>query len=151
MKGVKIGQSSAIERYIARKCGLMGNNEEEAAIIECTVDHVNEIKTAFRKVRDMPEGDSKTEQLKAFYGTHLPTWLGKLEKSLIYSQASDSSVGNKLTYSDVAIWHLCNEFFKYADIESTVRAHPKIEAISRKVASNPQVKKWLAERPVTVF
>ena len=148
---MKIGQSSAIERYIAHKCGLMGSNEEEAAIIECTVDHVNDIKGAFRKVRDMPDGDSKTEELKAFYSTHLPTWLGKLEKSLLYSQANDCSVGNQLTYSDVAIWHLCNEFFKYADIESAVRANPKIEAISRKVASHPQVKKWLAERPVTVF
>lgn len=148
---MKIGQSTVIERYIARKCGLMGSNDEEAAVIECTVDHVNEIKGAFRKIRDMPDGDAKTEALKAFYHTDLSSWLDKLQKSLIHSKAEGCSVGNKLTYSDIAIWHLCNEFFKYADIESTIRAHPKVESISRKVASNPQLKKWLSERPVTVF
>ena len=47
----KIGQSKAIERYIANKCRLMGNNDEDRAIIDCITENVRDIKDKWGKIR----------------------------------------------------------------------------------------------------
>lgn len=146
----RIGQSGAIERYLARKAGLMGSSDEEAAIIECIVENVNDIKGAFRKIRDLPNGPDKDSKLSTWYATSFPEWLGKLEKSLP-STVPGSAVGEKLSYADIVLWHLLNEFFKKADIESALKSSFTISIINDKVSANPELQKWISERPVTPF
>ena len=46
-----IGQSKAIERYIANKCNLMGNNDEDRGIIDCITENVRDIKDKWGKIR----------------------------------------------------------------------------------------------------
>ena len=41
--GVEIAQSGAIKRFVAKKVGLAGNNDEEAAYAEEIVDHVSDL------------------------------------------------------------------------------------------------------------
>jgi len=41
-----IGQSRAIERYIARRCNLYGSSDEEAAVIDCVVENTRDIKVS---------------------------------------------------------------------------------------------------------
>lgn len=36
---LKIGQSKAIERYVAKRCNMMGNGDEEYAVIDCISEH----------------------------------------------------------------------------------------------------------------
>lgn len=43
-KDVVIGQSRSMERYVAKKCSLMGNTAEEEAIVDCISENVKEIK-----------------------------------------------------------------------------------------------------------
>ena len=40
----EIGQSKAIERYIARRYGLLGANEIEAAQIDAITEHIRDAK-----------------------------------------------------------------------------------------------------------
>lgn len=44
--GKLIGQSRAIERYVAVKCGLMGCSDEERAMIDCIVENIRDIKVS---------------------------------------------------------------------------------------------------------
>lgn len=46
-----IGQSKAIERYIANKCNLMGSNDEDRGIIDCITENVRDIKDKWGKIR----------------------------------------------------------------------------------------------------
>lgn len=46
-----LGQSRAIERYISRRCGMMGRNESEAALIDCIAENVRDIKDKWGKIR----------------------------------------------------------------------------------------------------
>jgi glutathione S-transferase len=149
--GIKIGQSAVIERYFARKAGLMGASDEEAALIECLVENVNDIKAAFRKIRDMPAGADKDSAMKTWYTTSLSEWLAKLEKSFPSTSSVDCAVGQKMSYADIALWHMCNDFFKFEDVSDACKSHKKISSIVGKVAANPELKKWLNERPVTMF
>ena len=41
-----IGQSKAIERYLARRFGLMGENAEDEAMIDCIAEHCRDVKDA---------------------------------------------------------------------------------------------------------
>merc|ERR1712224_694126 len=54
-----VGQSAAINFYIASECGLMGKSTLEAAQIISIQEHLKEMNTAFRKV--IPYGNEPTE------------------------------------------------------------------------------------------
>ena len=41
---MNIGQSKAIERYIATKCHLLGQSDEEEALIDCIAENIWDIK-----------------------------------------------------------------------------------------------------------
>lgn len=47
---IPIGESHAIARFVARKFGLMGDDEIEEAQADAIVEHVRDIKTDYQKV-----------------------------------------------------------------------------------------------------
>ena len=128
----------------------MGRDEEQAALVDCIAEHISEIKSKFRKIRDMPAGEAKVEALAKWYSSELPSWLAKLEDSLP-SATPGYCVGEELSYADILLWHMFNEFFKSADVEPIYRAHLKLAIINDKVASLENLQKWLKARPVTPF
>jgi hypothetical protein len=46
-----IGQSKAIERFVARKLGLYGSNEIESALIDIICEHIRDIKQKYSDVK----------------------------------------------------------------------------------------------------
>lgn len=49
--GTPIGQSRAIERYVAKIGNMMGSSDVEAAQIDCIVENVKDIKEKWGKIR----------------------------------------------------------------------------------------------------
>ena len=47
----EIGQSAAIERYVARSCDLMGSDPVEAAQIDMWSEHVRELKDKYKAAK----------------------------------------------------------------------------------------------------
>lgn len=95
--GVPIGQSAAIERFLARHVGLHGANEVEAALVDCFVEHI----------RDLKELHSKAQDRSQFMQETLPTFLAKME-----AVAGEAYVvGPKLTLADVALYQLIVDYF----------------------------------------
>jgi hypothetical protein len=45
---LEIGQSKTIERYLARRLGLLGSDEAEAAQIDAITEHVRDIKDKYQ-------------------------------------------------------------------------------------------------------
>ena len=155
---VQIGQSKAIERYIAKKCNLMGSNDEESALIDCIAEHVRDIKDRFVKVVSeagkirSPERTAATK--KWLTDGEYSQWLAKLEASLPHHphHTKDYAVGNRLTYADISIWHLVCEFYEDKEAsKAAARQFKRVDKIAQLVSDNPDVKKWLAERPQTKF
>ena len=77
-----IGQSKAIERYVARRGGLMGSNDIEAAQIDCICEHIRDIKEKYGKVRAIADAAEKETAMSKWFDTELSEWLTKLETSL---------------------------------------------------------------------
>ena len=64
-----IGQSKTIERYLARRLGVMGSSEIEAAQIDMITEHVRDIKDKYQKAK--ADKDQKAE----YFAKTLPTFM----------------------------------------------------------------------------
>jgi glutathione S-transferase len=85
--GHVIGQSRAIERYVASQAGLMGATPYEAAIIDSIAEHVRDVKDAQARKGFSAFARDKSEEEKAqakveWYETEMPAWLQKIEACL---------------------------------------------------------------------
>jgi len=159
-----IGQSKSIERYLARRFGLMGQSPNEDALVDCIAEHVGEIKQAASKkgfsmfTRGKSE-EEKAQARKEWFETDFPAQLKKLdtmvtgETSTSLNEMNGFAVGKALTYADVMIWSMIRDCSP-TDQEYTAKAAEKceaLEAIADNVSSDPRVEKWINERPSTSF
>lgn len=154
-EGKTIGQSKAIERYLARRFGLMGKTPEDEAMIDCIAEHCRDVKDAarykgFSKFTRNKSDEEKAEARKEWFENDMPTMLMKIEEAVKEtSEADDYSFGATTTYADVAIWALLRDCFP-ADLEDTTIAAEKcvvLNAIADQIESNAGVAKYLSERP----
>ena len=140
-----VGQSKAIERFLAQRLGLYGANDVEGAQVDMIGEHVRDIKDAYAKAKAAGNAD-------AFLATDLATWLLKLDKCVTQTGTPGYAVGNKISLAGLQIYNLCVDFFdnKEAAAAATAKA-PAVAAIVANVANNDKMKAWLASRPVTMF
>lgn len=78
--GQQVAQSKSIERFVARRYGFLGENDVEAAQIDCVCEHVRDIKDAYQKVRGIQDEAEKKAGMEKWFATDLPEWCGKFEK-----------------------------------------------------------------------
>ena len=149
--GVTIGQSKAIDRFVAKRCNMMGNNDIEAAQIDCITEHVRDIKDKYQKVKAAPESE-KVAKLEEFFAVTLPALLVQLEKSLPSTRSAGFSVGNATSYADVAIFNFLTEYFdNNAPIVAALTHCAALNSIVTHVSNLPGLKSWMAERPSNPF
>jgi glutathione S-transferase len=149
--GQPLGQSRAIEKYIASRCGLLGRNDIETAQIICVVENVKDIKEKWGKVRmtgGFAPSEEKDKAMKQWFDTELGPWLVKLEKSIppVLPNAT-------VSYADVAVWNLLKDTFldNLSVVDDLCSDLSVIKKMAAKVDALPAVKKWVAERPKTMF
>ena len=156
----RFGQSRAIERYIAEKCGLIGDSAEDKLCIDSIAENVRDIKDRWGKIRMMGGFGTNPEKEKAiakwFKEGEYADWLVKLEKSLPANAVEDLALGRSVSYADISIWHLLRDYFSAADLDAARSAEKnagcsRLTKIADRVAQMSTVKKWLTERPSTVF
>uniref|UniRef100_A0A7S0EYZ1 Glutathione S-transferase n=1 Tax=Hanusia phi TaxID=3032 RepID=A0A7S0EYZ1_9CRYP len=151
--GQVIGQSRPIARFVARKYGFMGDNDIEAAQVDAAFEHVKDIVDAYQKPRSITDEAAKKEAIDKWFSTELPTWYGKLEKSIALTSKKDGcSVGSKISLADIGIYYLAIFFFDDKELNKAAwEKHPKVKAVVEAVANHPKVKEWEAKRPNTVM
>lgn len=156
---VAIGQSKAIERFLAKRFGLMGKSPIEEALIDCMAEHCRDVRDAAMRKGFSAFSRGKTDEEKRvareeWFKTDLPTMLGKINDAVQQtSEAKGFAVGSSLSLADVAIWSLLSEC-QDSDKEDTAHAAiscDALNAIVSTVSSNENVAKWLEKRPKTPF
>lgn len=151
--GFTIGQSRAIERFLARRHGLFGVDEYEAAQIDAICEHVRDVKDAYGRAVPAfgPDGPEKEAKRDAWYNDALKGWLVRMEKSLPSSNL-EHAVGSKLSLADLAIWHLLRDYFSdTARAQAAASGCPRLNGIANTVAAMPAVSGWVNKRPKTTF
>jgi len=176
-----IGQSTAINFYVASENGLMGSSVLEAAQILAVTEHVKELMAAWRSL--VPYGtEPSAEKLETWFKTgaedstgpadganrssrYLKWFCGRIEVSL----GEKFAVGCKLSLADVTLYNTFAEVLKkeeqpadfaqwkaepfgsLAFTQELLASYPKISASISAVAANPGVQRWLSTRGVQYF
>uniref|UniRef100_A0A7S2JZ40 Glutathione transferase n=1 Tax=Leptocylindrus danicus TaxID=163516 RepID=A0A7S2JZ40_9STRA len=155
-----IGQSKAIERYLAKKCGLMGDSDLDAAQIDCIAEHCRDVKDAqmrkgFSAFNRDKSDEEKTEARKEWFETDMPVMLEKVEKAVKLTSGKDGyAFGEKNSYADVAIFSLLKDCTMDADKEDTLKAAENcalLVSIAERISNEPNVSKWVESRPKSMF
>jgi len=149
--GIKIGQTNACARYLARKFNLAGKSELDEAradmIVDCFGDTVGPIVTFFME----KDETKKAEMKKKYIDEQLPAYLTLLEGLLTANHGGDKFfVGDEMTWTDLT-------FLNYVDWMGHVCAidplstHPKLAALKDRVEKLPKIAAWFEKRPKTEY
>ena len=148
IEGQVIPQSKAIERFLAKRFGMIGDNDLEAARIDSICECVRDFKDMYQKVRSA-DPDKKDSEMHQWFTITLVERLTLLENLL----GDDGfSVGTKLSLSDVVLYSFITSFFdnKEASMNATLIA-PRLRKVVDRVGNEPLMVEWLEKRPQTDF
>merc|ERR1711935_395624 len=141
--GEPIYQSLTIARFLAAEFNLVGKNNVEAAQANEIVDSVADLVDARYKVIFGPEAERETG-MKKFLTETAATGLGRLEKLLI-ARGGQFLVGNQLTWADLYVF----AFYDAVGNTGLLNGFPGLTNLAWRVEGLPNIKKYLASRPVT--
>jgi glutathione S-transferase len=153
--GVKIGQSKAIERFLAKEFGLAGATAIEAAQIDAIVEMVRDIKDDYNGAKRGKKDDELAAAVKTFFDETLPTSVKKLEKMVPDQSAGDFLFG-KISHADITVFQFLGApeggfFDNTAGALASFQECPKIKKAMEATAANTEVKAWMEKRPKTMF
>ena len=151
-----IAQSKAIERYIARKAGLIGRTDVEAAQIDAVTEHVRDIKQAYQPCRKVEDSEAREEAMREWFEETLPGLSEQLEAALPTCVSPEVGaacpVKSAVNHAHVSIYCLYHGFFDNKHgAQAAIEHCPKIQGICAGVASHPAVRQWESTRPETEF
>jgi glutathione S-transferase len=156
--GVTIGQSKAIERYLARRFGLMGDSSEEEALIDCVGEHCRDVRDAQARKGFSAFSRDKTDEEKAvlrkeWFEVDMPAMLGKIDVVVQETGSPRHAVGDSLSLADVAIFSLLRDCYPpdQQEVAQAAEGCAALNAIADDVAKDPRVEKWLDARPPSNF
>ena len=144
---VAIGQSSAINRFLARKLGLYGVDDVEGALIEGFHELGRDVRASYliaKRKRSQDQGAA----IKVWFAESLPKYFRKYE-GLISKNEAGWCVGKTLSFADLECYELINWFDDVESVNKAMKVAPSFRAIVERVPQNPRLAKWIKERPVT--
>jgi len=150
--GVKLGQSNACARYLARKFNLAGKTDFEQAQVDMIVDCFEDSSKPMISFFHEKDETRKAEMKKKFIDEQLPALLTLLEKLLTANHGGDKFfVGDELTWADIQFLTLSKWLTLLAGIENPYAKFPKLAAIKTRVENVPQIADWIEKRPKTAM
>lgn len=148
-QGIKVGQSKAIERFVAKKVGMMGSSDVEEFQIDSLTCHIMDIKEAYKAAKEAGKED-KEAAMKKWFEEQLPEFLGKIEKSLP-AALGPWLVGGKMSYADVAYYYFLLDpkgfFDDLVGAAKAMETAPRIAAACKAVLADAAVADWVSKRP----
>jgi len=133
----KLAQSNAILRYVARKHGLYGKNDEERALIDMVNDTQEEIRLTYIKMI-YQEYDTQKDN---YIATVLPGKLELLEKYLKTNHGGAGFfVGSNITWVDYTLFDLLDNFIVLSP--SSLDKFPLLKGFHGRIAARDHIKKF---------
>ena len=148
--GKLYGGSGPIERYLAEQYGLAGSNALENFELSTIYDVTQDLIIRMMILHLEKEDARKAELKKELDETHLPKYLGILNKVITDNGSADGWIyGNKVTYVDMRIAYMTDMVLKASP--NALDAHPAVAKLKAAVEALPNIAKWLKERPESEF
>jgi prostaglandin-H2 D-isomerase / glutathione transferase len=141
----EIGQSKSIERYLAKKLGLLGSGDIEAAQIDAFTEHIRDLKEKYKQAK----GTAKEEALQSFFESTMPAFLQKMER-VCTGSGGGPVIGKSLSLADVSLFVLFMDYFDNKQSAQEALHHcPRLSASVDAVGAHPAISKYVAQRPIS--
>lgn len=151
--GVRIPESRAIYRFLAREYGLFGDNNLETAKIEAACCLLEDFFEKIVKVTREPDETTQAKLRKEFQSEICGKYTNKIEQFLAaVNPNGDYLVGNKLTLADILFLHHYHDFVHVAcncARAACLTTHPTLMKVYENVLANENMQAWLKRRPLT--
>ncbi|CAB3234380.1 unnamed protein product [Arctia plantaginis] len=131
-------QSLAISRYLGKKYGLVGDNDEENLEIDQNVDFVNDIRAKAAIVQYEKDEAVKEKKHKDNSENVYPGYFAKL--NAIIEQNNGHIAAGKLTWGDFWVAGIIDYIKAMVRIPDFEEKYPAIKTLVNKVYSIPKVK-----------
>ncbi len=142
-----IPQSKSIERFLAKKFDLYGDNDIHEAQIDSLCEYIRDFKTEYQSYRKYDDNEREVQMNKWFQQV-LPTKLIMFEELISFKYA----IGNKLSLADIIIYSFITQFFDNQEaVNKSIEDCPKIKSIVQTVQELVSIKNWIKNRPATSF
>ncbi|CAF0861855.1 unnamed protein product [Adineta steineri] len=150
LDGVKLPQSSAIVRFLAKQFHLAGKDNFEQAKVDAIVDTIYDTLNAFLPSLLEQDPIKKEELTKKFFSEQLPKHLQNLETlGKLYGNGGHFFVGKQLTWADLLFYNFGQTFIEAeADCLSSFSWLKQNRA---EVEKQPKIVEYLKNRPKTPF
>lgn len=141
-------QSLAIARFLAREFGLSGKTNLEQAQCDVIVQTTEDLRAEWVKVFREPDETKKVELQKKLVEEIVPKFW-KIFQDTLNSNSTGYMVGDRLTLGDLAVYDVMEIHTR--DFPDLIKNFPQLQTHRQKVASIPNIKKYLENRPVTLY
>tara|TARA_B110000967_G_C18843993_1_gene540933 strand:- start:267 stop:899 length:633 start_codon:yes stop_codon:yes gene_type:complete len=142
INGKTISQSKSIERYLANKFSMMGDNDEEKALIDSYCEYIRDFKTAYQKSK-------KNNEVEKWFSETLPDKLMEFETLL---NENEYNVNCNLNLAEISMYSFLVEYFDDKIGSKNAYKNCKVlDLIVKKVSGNERIDSWLKKRPNTNF
>lgn len=146
---LKIAQTTAIYRYLARKFGYAGATLEEDARLDMIVECLKDMLQSVMKVMFEKDEAKKPELKKDLVENTLPQ---QLEKMSAFIGDRKFFNGDKISWADLVF---LNTFPGYKRLDIALpydmEKYPALNKLQDRVEAEPKIADWIKRRPETEF
>lgn len=148
--GVKLPQSMAIARFLAKQFGLAGKDNFEQAKVDAVVDTSSDMALKFIPIHMEQNEEKKKADMEKFFTEELPKHLKNLEQlGSLYGHGSSFFVGNQLTWADLEVYDMLEHLVRIDG--KILQGHPWLQQNREAVEKHPKIAAHLKSRPSTAF
>ncbi|KAM3725966.1 Glutathione S-transferase [Dirofilaria immitis] len=144
-----LAESHAIEKYLARKFGLLGEDEWEAAKIDEIILNLEDL---MRKLLPWIHEKNDTNKVELFEKLAESDVIPFFERYEQFLKNSNSGyfVGNKVSAADFSVFNML-QIFEDQFTPEQMKKYPKLKEFFVKIGQMPKIKAWIEKRPKTHF
>jgi glutathione S-transferase len=146
INGTVVNQSVAISRYLAKQAGLTGSDEWESLLIDIAVDNIYDMRQEIIIYYHEQNAEIKSKMYDSLVNETIPFYVNRFEQ--IVSDNDGYFVNGKLSWPDLYFVSILDQIHSIIKID-LVDGHPHLTALKLKVLTIPQIKSWIAKRPIT--
>merc|ERR1711997_555317 len=130
------------------ECGIAGSSSLVKAQVDEVVDVISDVQTAIYGAFFEKDEKVKAEKMKKVGEETIPNSLANLEK-VLEKRGGQFFAGNSLTWAELHFLQLVDSLETMSP--KCLDATPKLANLVERTKNLPNIKKWLAERPVTPY
>ncbi|KAI1320223.1 hypothetical protein EDD11_001828 [Mortierella claussenii] len=150
---LKLAESDTIERYLAKKFGMMGQDTFEETVVNSFANNTNGVMQQFYKmfypVKDL---EQRAENMKTLAAGALGSWVRIHEQHLQANGSNGHYVGNKVTLADIKSYYFLGiiQYVFGEDLISETKT-PALWKVRSEFGSIPSVKAFLSSEQYKEF